>query len=172
MNGALDSKTSLAFRASSRAQRNRLQRQPSPFTHNTQHTHTHTHTKHTHTHRNAHTHIANRPCPGLGLKAAWKGAELFGDAAAALAGGRGPAAGAADAAPAPPSATEPAGPRPLEDVVASIRADYDLDYFISGAAAMDAYADDCRYSDDFAAFGGPGATARFQKNVSNLGSLL
>jgi hypothetical protein len=37
---------------------------------------------------------------------------------------------------------------------------------------MDAYADDCKYSDDFAAFDGPGATARFKKNVANLGGLL
>lgn len=37
---------------------------------------------------------------------------------------------------------------------------------------MDAYADDCKYSDDFAAFGGPGSTPRFKKNVANLGALL
>ena len=37
---------------------------------------------------------------------------------------------------------------------------------------MDAYADDCRFSDDFAAFGGAGALPRFKKNVANLGALL
>jgi hypothetical protein len=37
---------------------------------------------------------------------------------------------------------------------------------------MDAYADDCEFSDDFASFGGPGATARFKRNVANLGALL
>ncbi|KAI8463095.1 MAG: SOUL heme-binding protein [Monoraphidium minutum] len=104
---------------------------------------------------------------GLGLKAAWFGAELFGNAAAAL-GGAKPAPAAAAAAPGAP----PPPARAVDDVLASIRADYELDYFISGAAPMDAYADDCRYSDDFAAFGGPGATRRFKQNVANLGGLL
>ncbi len=100
---------------------------------------------------------------GLGLKAAWVGAELFGNASAALQG-KSNAATAVDAA---------AGRvRTLDEVVASIRSDYDLDYFISGAAAMEAYADDCRYSDDFAAFEGPGSTPRFKTNVANLGGLL
>jgi hypothetical protein len=99
---------------------------------------------------------------GLGLKAAWKGAELFGDAAAALSG-----KGAAKAA-----AASPARARSVEETVASIRADYDRDYFISGDAEMAAYADNCEFSDDFAAFGGAGATQRFKKNVANLGGLL
>lgn len=95
------------------------------------------------------------------------GAELFGDAAAALAGGK-------PGAPSTSGPTSTSTPTKLsvEDAVAAIKADYELDYFISGAAAMEAYADDCNYSDDFAAFGGPRATARFKKNVANLGGLL
>ena len=38
-----------------------------------------------------------------------------------------------------------AAARSVADCVASIQGDYELDYFISGAAAMDAYADDCRF---------------------------
>lgn len=54
----------------------------------------------------------------------------------------------------------------------SIRGDYDLDYFISGAAEMEAYADDCLFSDDFASFQGAGSLGRFRKNVKNLGGAL
>jgi len=101
----------------------------------------------------------------MGLKAAWWGAELFGDAAAALQGKQSNSSTASTASSGTPKRT-------VQECVESIRSDYDLDYFISGAAAMDAYADDCKYSDDFAAFAGPGATSRFKKNVANLGGLL
>jgi hypothetical protein len=53
-------------------------------------------------------------------------------------------------------------------VLASIKEDYAVDYFISGRGAMDAYDPDCLYADDFTSFRG---TERFKKNVANLGGL-
>lgn len=96
---------------------------------------------------------------GVGLKAAWFGAELLGNVQAALRSASGAAAssssdsGSSDRGSS--SSTSGGGgsgavgasaaPRSVEECVASIRDDYALDYFISGAAAMDVYADDCRY---------------------------
>jgi hypothetical protein len=57
----------------------------------------------------------------------------------------------------------------MDQVVASIRADYDENYFVTGRGAMTAYADDCRFEDPFAGFSG---LQRFKANVSNLGGLM
>ncbi|GAB4816722.1 hypothetical protein N2152v2_003768 [Parachlorella kessleri] len=55
------------------------------------------------------------------------------------------------------------------EALAEIRADYDQNYFVSGAGAMKAYAPDCLFADPFTGFRG---VQRFKKNVSNLGSLI
>jgi len=95
---------------------------------------------------------------GPALKALWYAAEAFGAAVGALK----PKAAAADAT-APVETLDPAAR------MASLRADYDVDYFISGKGEMRAYADDCVFADPFVAFEG---TARFKANVGNLGGLL
>ena len=56
-----------------------------------------------------------------------------------------------------------------EQVVASIREDYDQTYFFTGSADMEAYEPDCLFADPFTSFRG---VQRFRKNVSNLGGLL
>ncbi|KAL6754352.1 SOUL heme-binding protein [Haematococcus lacustris] len=98
---------------------------------------------------------------GAGLKTVWYAAELFGKAVGK------PGTGA------PPSVADPASPQqaaaPLsrEQLLASIRQDYDVNYFISGAGDMAGYADDCEFADPFVSFKG---TKRFKQNVGNLGS--
>lgn len=56
-----------------------------------------------------------------------------------------------------------------EDVNASIRADYEQKYFISGKGDMIAYKDDCVFADPFVSYKG---VARFKRNISNLGDLM
>ena len=55
------------------------------------------------------------------------------------------------------------------EAIASIRSDYDENYFISGKGEMLAYKPNCRFADPFVSFEG---LERFQRNVSNLGSLM
>lgn len=56
-----------------------------------------------------------------------------------------------------------------DEAIASIRADYDVNYFVTGQGKMAAYSPDCRFADPFASFRG---LPRFKRNVSNLGSLM
>ena len=61
--------------------------------------------------------------------------------------------------------------RPIDraSAIASIRSDYEKEYFVSGRGAMAAYASDCEFADPFASFRG---VDRFKRNVSNLGGLM
>ena len=96
---------------------------------------------------------------GPALKALWYAAEAFGSAVGAL-------------KPRPSTAAAPdADTAPLDPTTrtASLRADYDVEYFISGQGEMRAYDPECVFADPFVAFKG---TARFKANVSNLGGLL
>jgi len=56
-----------------------------------------------------------------------------------------------------------------DEIMASLRADYESNYFVSGKGDMIAYAPDCVFADPFVSFKG---TSRFLQNVSNLGSLM
>lgn len=56
-----------------------------------------------------------------------------------------------------------------EALLASIREDYDVNYFISGQGSMAGYAPDCTFADPFVSFQG---VERFRRNVSNLGGLM
>ena len=94
----------------------------------------------------------------LGLKAAWYGAEAFGKV---IGGGDAKSASASASASAPPTSREAA--------LASIRADYDEDYFVSGRGTLSAYAPDCVFADPFVSFAG---VDRFKQNVGNLGGLM
>jgi hypothetical protein len=87
-------------------------------------------------------------------KAAWYGAELFGKPIGGKDEKRTAAAGAKLAWP---------------ETVAAVRADYDVNYFISGKGDMVAYDPDCRFADPFASFKG---VSRFKQNVGNLGGLM
>ena len=40
------------------------------------------------------------------------------------------------------------------EVIASLKEDYDNNYFVSGAGAMEAYEPDCEFADPFASFRG------------------
>lgn len=81
---------------------------------------------------------------GLGLKAAWVGAEVFGDL---MAKGKqqqeqqraGSSSNATAVAAAPP-----AGVKSVDQVLESIRADYAEDYFISGKGEMADYDSEVR----------------------------
>ena len=97
---------------------------------------------------------------GVGLKALWYAAEAFGDAVGLLKKGR-----------AEPVIEEEALPVRLgaAERLESLRADYDVNYFISGRGELRAYDAECEFSDPFVAFTG---TQRFLKNVSNLGGLM
>jgi hypothetical protein len=57
----------------------------------------------------------------------------------------------------------------VEEAVEAIRADYDVNYFISGQGAMAAYDPNCVFADPFVSFKG---VERFKNNVSNLGGLM
>jgi len=93
----------------------------------------------------------------LGLKAAWYGAEAFGK----VIGGGDAKSSSASSAAAPPTSREAA--------LASIRADYDEDYFVSGRGTLSAYAPECVFADPFVSFTG---VDRFKQNVGNLGGLM
>lgn len=60
-------------------------------------------------------------------------------------------------------------PQSRADLIASIKADYDKNYFVSGKGDMSGYALDCVFADPFAAFRG---VDRFKRNVGNLGALM
>ncbi len=92
------------------------------------------------------------PKPGAGLKALWYAAETFGDVLGLLKKDK-PAAGAG--AQSSSAKLSPAAR------LASLRADYAVDYFISGQGEMTAYDPECVFADPFVAFAGVG---RFKKN--------
>ena len=91
---------------------------------------------------------------GVGLRAAWYGAEAFGRVMGASAMDDDD-----DDADAAPIASR-------EDAVRAIRADYDAAYFVTGEGDMRAYDEACEFADPFASFRGLG---RFRRNVRNLG---
>jgi hypothetical protein len=96
---------------------------------------------------------------GLGLKTVWVGAEALGNVV-----------GAAKAAQGPPSASSSTPATFTRDqALAAIKADYDDNYFVSGAGDLAAYDADCLFADPFAGFNG---TERFRRNVGNLGGML
>ena len=129
------------------------------------------------------------------MQAVWYAAEAFGDLVGLGKRAADPAGAAAAASPA-------AAQLPRADALSAIRADYDVDYFISGRGAMAAYDPDCEFADPFVSFRGaplsscPTASncvrrrqrrrvvtprsrrrgragvGRFKKNVSNLGGLM
>jgi hypothetical protein len=101
---------------------------------------------------------------GLGLKAAWLAAEAAGNIVGAAKGVQAGVQGGA-ASPTAPST----GRLAFADAARMIRADYDDIYFVSGRGDLAAYAPDCYFADPFAGFTG---TARFVRNVSQLGSTL
>ncbi|KAK9829020.1 hypothetical protein WJX72_003447 [[Myrmecia] bisecta] len=98
------------------------------------------------------------PRTGVGLKAVWYAAEQFGNVV-----------GLKKARQAKSVTGVQQDKMSREQVIASLRDDYQKDYFISGVGEMSAYEDDCLFADPFAGFRG---VERFKKNVANLGSLL
>jgi len=92
---------------------------------------------------------------GVGLKAAWYGAEALGRVV-----GSSDTTGDARATDGAPI-VDRAG------AVAAIREDYESVYFVTGDGDMRAYDDACEFADPFASFRGLG---RFQRNVRNLGA--
>ena len=106
---------------------------------------------------------------GLGLKSVWYAAEALGNVIGATKGDKQESANSSAAPTASSSFSASNLPLPRRKALELLRADYDVDYFISGLGEMRAYADDCEFRDPFAGFKG---TARFKKNVSNLGSSL
>jgi len=101
----------------------------------------------------------------LGFKAAWVAAEALGNV---FGGGDGDgkedanAVNGASAAQQPPAMSR-------DDILASIREDFEANYFLTGKGDMRAYAPDCLYADPFSSFRG---TARFKKNVANFGAVV
>ena len=98
----------------------------------------------------------SQPEASAALKALWFASEQFGNALAVVRG----TTTSVDVEVAPLSPAER---------LAALRADYAVNYFVSGKGEMRAYAADCLFADDFASFRG---TQRFKSNVANLGGLL
>ena len=98
---------------------------------------------------------------GLGLQAAWFAAEQFGNMVGVTR--------KQQQQQQQQQGSQQACAVSREEALAEIRADYDQNYFVSGAGAMKAYAPDCLFADPFTGFNG---VQRFKKNVSNLGSLM
>ncbi|KAG2443128.1 hypothetical protein HYH02_009539 [Chlamydomonas schloesseri] len=104
---------------------------------------------------------ATDPNVGAGLKAVWYGAETFGKLVSLTRGQQQPQQ--------PQQAAAGGKVMSREEILASIRADYDQQYFVRGVGDMAAYAPDCVFADPFVSFSG---TSRFKQNVSNLGGLM
>lgn len=104
---------------------------------------------------------------GLGLKSVWMGAEALGNVVGAMKKNS-PAPDTQDPASTAPS-TPPSETITRESAIAAIKADYDVNYFVSGAGDMAAYDPQCRFADPFASFTG---AERFKRNVGNLGGML
>ncbi|KAK9863070.1 hypothetical protein WJX84_001812 [Apatococcus fuscideae] len=97
--------------------------------------------------------------PGFGLKAIWTAAEKFGDALGRRKG---------QPVSSQPESLPQTRQMSRAEVIASLREDYNNNYFVSGTGSMEAYEPDCEFADPFASFRG---TQRFKKNVGNLGGL-
>lgn len=115
---------------------------------------------------------------GLGLKSVWYAAEALGNVIGATKGGGGESdagtnnnakQGGSGSPSTSSTSFSASSPLPRALALEMLRADYDVDYFISGKGEMRAYAEYCEFRDPFAGFKG---TARFKNNVSNLGSSL
>ncbi|MEW5307976.1 MAG: hypothetical protein WDW36_010342 [Sanguina aurantia] len=96
------------------------------------------------------------------LKAVWYGAETFGKLIAMGRPASAAGEGSGSSGSSVPSMTR-------EAVVASLKEDYAVSYFVSGKGDMAAYAPDCVFADPFVSFAGVG---RFKQNVGNLGALM
>jgi hypothetical protein len=92
-----------------------------------------------------------------GLKAAWYGAEAFGNLIGAT------------RATTTHGTTTTTTAMTREGALESIRADYAEEYFVSGRGEMAAYAGDCEFADPFVSFRG---LDRFRANVANLGGMM
>eukprot|EP00892_Ulva_mutabilis_P004237 jgi/Ulvmu1/2185/UM013_0031.1 len=92
--------------------------------------------------------------PGMDLKAAWYGAEIFGK----LVGGKNK----------PKAAAASVEPITWDTALKEVRADFDNNYFVSGDADMVAYDPDCEFADPFVSFNG---VDRFKTNLSNFSSV-
>lgn len=97
----------------------------------------------------------------MGLKAAWYGAELFGKLVGDSKGKDNSSSSSSGEAAAQKAIT-------WEQAKAGIRADYDQNYFVSGAADMDVYDQNCEFADPFVSFNG---VDRFKQNLSNFGAV-
>jgi hypothetical protein len=97
----------------------------------------------------------------LGFKAAWVAAEALGDAFGA--GAKATTTGAGG------NTTAAGATMSREEILESIREDFEANYFLTGKGDMKAYADDCLYADPFSSFRG---TARFRRNVANFGAVV
>lgn len=105
---------------------------------------------------------------GLGFKAAWVAAEVLGN----VVGGAGGAGGASAAPPAAAAAAAGANNNSRLtrlQILASIKEDFEANYFLTGQGEMRAYDPDCLYADPFSSFRG---TRRFKKNVANFGAVV
>mmetsp|Transcript_35916 Transcript_35916/g.49845 ORF Transcript_35916/g.49845 Transcript_35916/m.49845 type:complete len:322 (+) Transcript_35916:78-1043(+) len=102
---------------------------------------------------------------GAGLKAVWYGAEQFGKLVGLSKKVQGGAGQQSEGRP----SRSAGGQVEREAAVAALRADYEENYFVSGAGKMDAYDPNCVFSDPFVSFAG---VQRFKDNVSNLGGLM
>lgn len=97
---------------------------------------------------------------GVGLKAAWYGAEVFGKLF-----------GRADSGSSAEQAEASTSGRPAlswDELKAGIREDYDNNYFVSGCADMAVYDPQCEFADPFVSFKG---VDRFKQNLANFGNL-
>lgn len=101
---------------------------------------------------------------GVGLKAVWYGAEVFGKVLS-LGKDKTSTPSSSDAN----TTTGGAAKMTRDQMLAAIKTDYDQQYFVRGVGDMSAYAPDCTFSDPFVSFKG---TQRFKQNVGNLGGLM
>ena len=53
-----------------------------------------------------------------------------------------------------------------------LRQEYEKLFWVTGSMDMDLWEEDCVFSDPFSSFGGPGSSARFQRNAKALGGLV
>ena len=95
------------------------------------------------------------------MKAVWYGAEQFGKLIGSTS--------QKDSENGPVNVLEGREKVSWPEVLESIRADYDVNYFISGKGDMAVYDPQCTFGDPFVSFKG---VDRFKQNVGNLGGLM
>ena len=95
---------------------------------------------------------------GIATKAVWFGTELFGKLAAV---GKPPVAAS--------TVRSSSGRLSTSEVGARLQADWDRQYFITGAIDLEVYDEDCEFADPFVSFRG---LKRFKDNLDNLGSFI